>query len=199
MNNVINANLWTPNHEAELKEIGDAALRKKILAAFVSFDELVSARADLLNLHRTLAAWEKIKSAGFEEDEKKLRVNQDSEAYPALIRRAINERRHDAIEELQACVWAWATQKLADAVAPEVRRCLRKAAAVIREQIAVVVETEDRLAKVYKYDGPRTRSELIAGLETQATRFEKDAEAQFKLDWHWRPKIALGMYFHEAL
>jgi hypothetical protein len=199
MNNVINAELWAPNYEAELKKIGDSALRKTIHAAFVPFDERINARSELLNLHRTLEAWKKLQADGFEADEKKLRVNQDSEAYPALIRRAINERRHDAIEELQACVWAWATQKLADAVAPEVRRCLRKAAAEIREQIAVVISTEDKLAKVYGYDGPKTRSELIAGLEGQAKRFEKDAEAQFKLDWHWRPKIALGMYFHEAL
>jgi hypothetical protein len=76
---------------------------------------------------------------------------------------------------------------------------LRRAASEIREQIAVVIDTEDRLAKVYGFDGPPTRSELIAGLEEEARRLERDAEAKFKLDWHWKPRLALGMYFHNPL
>jgi hypothetical protein len=191
--------LWRPDHEKLLKGIGDSALRKKIYAAFPQFDELVVAHGELRNVHKCREAFEKLKAAGFEKAELELRRNGQPESYPNLIRFALSERRPDAIETLQAAVWSWATQVLADTVAPEVRRCLRRAAAEIREQIAVVISTEDKLAKQYKYDGLKTRSELIAGLEEQAKRFEGDAEAKFKLDWHWRPKIALGMYFHEAL
>jgi hypothetical protein len=91
---------------------------------------LRNVRGDLLNLHRTLDAWMKLQVDGFEGYERKLRANGQPEALDTMIRRAINERRHDAIEELQIVFGvglrrSWPTQlrpRLSDAcAAPHLR------------------------------------------------------------------------------
>lgn len=189
--------IWEVPYAEAVKGIGTSALRKVINSALVTFDALIVSHGELKSVHRCRDAFEKIRTAGFEKAELELRRNGQPEDYPNMIRLAVSEHRPAAIEELQSCVWRWATQELADAIAPELKRCFRRAAEEVRAEIAEIQAHERKLAA--KYAGPEGRSDLIAGLEQLASRFEADAEKKFTLDWHWRPRLALNAYFKDGL